>query len=516
MSRRISLALVAALSVAASGAVPDARAHAGSSVAIRQAAVAASIVVTTLADGGPGSLRNALDQSNSDGVPSVITFSPGLKGGSIQLQSLLPGLEEGSTSLNGDIDGNRIPDIELNGELLVDQSGLFVNSSNNVIRGLAINRFGFDAIAIGGNGNRVEYCSLGSDLSGTQSLGNGGSGVALQGGASGNQVGPGNVVAHNAFRVGPHGGIAVLDGAVFAYPDFAGLTADFVGIFPLLDFPGTRGAFTSADGITPIDGAGHPFADNFGARFTGTLTADASGDYSFALRHPDDLVRVVVDGTVIVEGGCMTEFGCNDRSVTAPVSAGAHQIEVDYFDGPGAAGFAVEITGPGEVHLNTNGQSGLRGEFFQLRIPSERNRITRNAIFDNAQLGIELDALEDFQGVNPNDPGDGDVGPNTALNFPLLTSAVARPGRLIVKGTLDTPNPRAATIELFANPVPAPGGDPSGHGEGAVFLGTARPSLQGNFTVTLPAVSTGTLITATATDADGNTSEFAANIEVTH
>jgi PA14 domain len=511
---RISLALVAALSLVASGAA-GARADTGSYVVVGQAAAAASIVVTTLADSGPGSLRNALDQSNGDGVPSVITFSPSLKGGSILVRSMLPGLDEGGTTLNGDIDGNRTPDIELNGELLADQSGLFVSSSSNVIRGLAINRFGFDGIDIGGNGNRIEYCSLGTDSSGRQSLGNGGAGVRLEGGASGNQVGPGNVIAHNAFRVGPQGGVAVLDGALFAYPDFAGLRPDYVGVFPVLEFPGTRGAFTSADGITPIDGAGHPFADTFGARFTGTLTADASGDYTFALRNPDDVARVVVDGAVIVEGGCMTEFGCNDRSVTAPVNAGTHQIEVDFFDGPGAAGFAVEITGPGAVHLNTNGQSGLRGEFFQLRIPSERNRITRNSIFDNAQLGIELDALEDPQGVNPNDRGDGDVGPNTALNFPILTSAVARPGRLTVKGSLDIPNPRTATIEFFASPVPTPGGDPSGHGEGAVFLGTARPNQGGDFTAALPAVSAGTLISATATAADGNTSEFSANIAVT-
>src|SRR5919198_1273846 len=155
---RISLALVAALSLVASGAA-GARADTASYVVAGQAAAAVSIVVTTLADSGPGSLRDALDQSNGDGVPSVITFSPSLKGRSILVRSMLPGLDEGSTTLNGDIDGNRTPDIELNGELLADQSGLFVSSSSNVIRGLAINRFGFDGIDIGGNGNRIEYCS---------------------------------------------------------------------------------------------------------------------------------------------------------------------------------------------------------------------------------------------------------------------------------------------------------------------------------------------------------------------
>jgi len=60
--------------------------------------------------------------------------------------------------------------------------------------------------------------------------------------------------------------------------------------------------------------------------------------------------------------------------------------------------------------------------------------------------------------------------------------------------------------------VPSPGGDPSGYGEGAVFLGKIRPNKQGRFSTVLPKVPLGTLISATATDAQGNTSEFAANI----
>jgi hypothetical protein len=101
------------------------------------------------------------------------------------------------------------------------------------------------------------------------------------------------------------------------------------------------------------------------------------------------------------------------------------------------------------------------------------------------------------------------------INFPVLTSALAARGQLVVKGTIDTPNPRAVTIEFFGNAVPTPGGDPSGHGEGAVFLGTVRPNAQGAFTAALPPVPAGTLITATATDAAGNTSEFAANVAAT-
>jgi parallel beta-helix repeat protein len=140
-------------------------------------------------------------------------------------------------------------------------------------------------------------------------------------------------------------------------------------------------------------------------------------------------------------------------------------------------------------------------------IDHRRNTIRSNSIFDNGELGIDL--APGF-GVTLNDLGDGDTGPNDLQNFPVLTSALVSPGVLLVKGTIDTPNPDTVTVEFFANPA---GPDPSGHGEGEVFLGAVTPKSNGKIKAVLATtVAVGTPITATATDADGNTSEFAANI----
>jgi len=133
------------------------------------------------------------------------------------------------------------------------------------------------------------------------------------------------------------------------------------------------------------------------------------------------------------------------------------------------------------------------------------NTISRNSIFSNGGLGIDLGG----DGVTPNDPGDTDTGPNNLQNFPVLDSAFLASGQLEVDGTIDTPNPQSVTLEFFANAVPVPGGDPSGYGEGATFLGSAAPAANGTFSVTLPPVAPGTVISATATDAAGDTSEFA-------
>jgi parallel beta-helix repeat protein len=133
------------------------------------------------------------------------------------------------------------------------------------------------------------------------------------------------------------------------------------------------------------------------------------------------------------------------------------------------------------------------------------NAISRNSIFSNGRLGIDVGD----DGVTPNDPGDADVGPNNFQNFPVFNSALVSSGHVVVRGTIDTPSPQTVVLEFFANPVPIPGGDPSGYGEGETFLGTATPEADGNFTAVLPSVAPGTVISATATDAAGNTSEFA-------
>ena len=113
------------------------------------------------------------------------------------------------------------------------------------------------------------------------------------------------------------------------------------------------------------------------------------------------------------------------------------------------------------------------------------------------------------------DVGDGDTGSNNVQNFPVLARASSN-GNTTVVGTLDSA-PGTYTVELFSNAAC----DTSNHGEGETFLSavnvtidpTTNPS--GYFSFTLPAVSAPQVITATATDAGNNTSEFSACRSVT-
>ena len=136
--------------------------------------------------------------------------------------------------------------------------------------------------------------------------------------------------------------------------------------------------------------------------------------------------------------------------------------------------------------------------------------VGRNAIYDNDGLGIDL--LED--GVTPNDgPEDLDDGPNKLQNFPVIASAVPDgAGGTTISGVVPAvPSHGFITVQFFRNTAC----DPSGYGEGQVFLGSvnvATTDAGAVFSASYPNVAVGRQITATATSVDG-TSEFSACVE---
>src|SRR5262249_35661416 len=115
--------------------------------------------------------------------------------------------------------------------------------------------------------------------------------------------------------------------------------------------------------------------------------------------------------------------------------------------------------------------------------------------------------------VTPNDDntGDADTGANNLQNFPVITSVVSNGGVTTISGTLDSAPNTQFRIELFANKAC----HISGFGEGENYLGFTNATTDANgkasftFGPTTPNVPGG-FFTATATDPNGNTSEFSA------
>lgn len=135
--------------------------------------------------------------------------------------------------------------------------------------------------------------------------------------------------------------------------------------------------------------------------------------------------------------------------------------------------------------------------------PALGNAIRGNSIFANGEQGIDLGA----NGVTNNDVGDADGGPNQRQNTPVITGITPTATGPIIYGNLNSVPNHSFDIELFDN---LPSED-----EGRNLLGvvTVTTDASGNASFSLTTVGglTGRSITATATQTSGlnrNTSEF--------
>ncbi len=135
-----------------------------------------------------------------------------------------------------------------------------------------------------------------------------------------------------------------------------------------------------------------------------------------------------------------------------------------------------------------------------------RNSIWENSIHSN-YIGLDLSPA----GVTLNDSGDGDAGANDLQNYPLITFAALHSGQTLVSGMLDSQPNQTYAIHLYSSPAC----DPSGYGQGRTYLGqaTVTTNAGGQASIDIAigaAASVGHYLTATATDPEGNTSEFSA------
>ncbi len=220
-----------------------------------------------------------------------------------------------------------------------------------------------------------------------------------------------------------------------------------------------------------------------------------------------DTITFTVSGTIALLSAplpALIDDSTVIRGATAP--GGAHSVILDGSALGGGDGLVVQSRDnvvEGLTIKNFPGNGITVGG-----ATSIRNRLTNNLIYDNGGLGIDLGA----DGVTANDVGDGDTGPNNLLNFPVIDSAVSRlNGSYDLYGTA----PSSARVEFFvAHPAgqtsrPA---DPSGHGQAYTYLGNTDATYDGKFQFTAAAaVGNFSVITTTATDGSGNTSEFSAN-----
>jgi hypothetical protein len=439
------------------------------------------------------SLREAIIAANNSPGPQVIAFNiplgdAGFSGTVFTIKPLsrLPLLVDNGTTIDGTTqtlftgDGNPFgPEIVIDGSEAGETNGISVfMSENHVIRGLVIHSFRQAGIGFSDDPEmnyrpsnvQIAGCYIGTDETGSVAIGNGWQGIAVNG--SNNLIGgpdpaDGNLISGNGtLWVGCELGVGGNNTTV--QHNFIG--TDRTGMV----------ALGRSDAIS-VTGVRSQIKHNL-------ISGNAYNAVVIAHQNTTDNV---IEGNLI--GTDITGQG--------PLPNGT--------PGGGQGDGVSFVLGASNNIAVGNLIAFNHGSGVVVTHDSNGNTVSRNLILHSGRLGIDLGS----DGVTPNDPGDGDAGPNNLQNYPVLTSALVTPGRLVVQGTIDSPDPASIVIELFANPVPNPGPDSSGYGEGAVYLGSVQPNPRGMFTAALPSVVVGTLITATATDAVGNTSEFAQNIE---
>ena len=438
--------------------------------------------------------------------------------------------------------------------------GINITTSNNVIGGTAP---GERNLISGNNGNGVRIVNLGTtipsgnlivgnfigtDSTGMVALGNTGDGLRVDGGAHNNTIGGTSVAARNLISGNNGSGIVLGTGTNnnlvqgnYVGTNAAGTAAlgnAFVGVSVLLASNNTIGGTTAGAGNV-ISGNGFATGSFEGIRLEGNgttgnviqgnlISLNAAGAAAipnvgvgillvdFGTGGP---TNTLIGGTV---AGARNVISGNGRSgivfTGAAVANNTVQGNLIGTDSNGAtsvgnAGDGVQITAGAHDNL-IGGTTAAAGNVIAFNVQrgvtistaaALGNRVLSNSIFSNGALGIDLGG----NGITANDTGDSDAGPNNLQNFPVLTVAASNSANTALTGTLNSVANATFTVQFFANATC----DSSGNGEGQTFLGQtsvttdANGNASFNATVAVP-VAIGAFITATATDAANNTSEF--------
>lgn len=323
----------------------------------------------------------------------------------------------------------------------------------------------------GATGNQVLGNFIGTDPTGRVGWGNDGWGVRLDGGASGNVIGgtvagAGNLIAWNGS------GLLVSEGVSNR------IQGNLIGA----DVTGTN-ALGNGTGVVLFDASFNQIGGTNPAAANLIVGNGQGGVVAWGLCNSN-----VIQGNFIgTDPGARFALGNEAYGVFWEAGVGNRIGGTE----PGAGNTMAFNRGPGVAILS--GRS---------------HALLGNAIFNNEGLGIDLGD----DGVTPNDPGDTDFGANDLQNFPELSRALIYADRTVISGRLES-RPGVYRLELFASKRP----DPSGYGQGRTVLTNATVTVPSggvaSFTVTnLAALTPGFFVTATATDATNNTSEFSAAV----
>ncbi|GBE27786.1 hypothetical protein BMS3Bbin03_01715 [bacterium BMS3Bbin03] len=476
------------------------------------------LVVTNTNDSGAGSLRQAIADANSNAGPDTILFAiPGTDSGfdatagtwTIHPLSALPAISDSELVIDGasqseftGADNNPDgPEIVINGSLAGSSAdGLQILSSQNVIQHLVINGFSSLGILVSGEnaydneivGNYIGTNAAGNDTipnlhgiyisnasgtiiggsepgSGNLLSGNHQSGLCIIGDETYDTQIIGNYIGTNASGDAALGNFGI-GLSLFASDNIVGGSSE-----------GERNLISGnkEDGIR-IDGEENIVMGNYiGTDISGSAAIGNRWD-GIALYGPHNVIGGTQPGEGnIISGnqsiGISLSFADSNDVIGNMLGTGKTGSEQlgNVFSGISlSSGSSNNTIGPSNI-INHNGT----GVFINLD-STIQNTITQNSISNNSGLGIHS--------IN---------GGNTELSPPSNIQ--------VNSSTVSGNAPPDAIVEIFSDD----------DDEGKIYEGTTTADASGNFQWT--GTPTGPFVTATATDADGNTSQFSQPEDVT-
>jgi parallel beta-helix repeat protein len=523
------------------------------------AARAATFTVTNNNNSGAGSFRQALLDANTTSGTDTIVFN--VAPGGIQTVTVFTDLPRIAEPVI--VDGTTQPGyagtpiIEITNNSINSGDAIVIDSGGTTIRGLIINNFGGNGISMYTNdGNVIENNFIGTNSSGTAARMNAGAGIRLLN-SSNNIIGGTSANTRNVISGNNDYGI------YFGGSSNNVIQGNYVGV----NASGTAKIPNGSEGICLCgSSAGTPVSSNTvggTAPGAGNVVAgnarneiSISGFYTIGNTVQGNLIGTNAAGTEALTSagsGIQLSSAARNNIIGGNTAAARNIISSNVF-GSSGGGYGIElsvgasgnvikgnyvgtdITGTmafpnqsqgivivGGAHDNIIGGtasgegnivafSGGQGIALSNSTPETTtgNSIRGNSIFLNGDLGIDL---YPSSGVNLNDPCDADTGANNSQNYPIITSARRSGATFIVTGTLNSTGLSTFAIDFYASPS----ADPTGFGEGKTYLGTLSVTTDGGcnaaFTANLTAAfAPMQFITATATDANRNTSEFSQSV----
>lgn len=502
--------------------------------------------VTSGGNSGPGTLYEALQSANLHIGPDTINFDISGTTSPYHLPTAirLPSLTDNGTFINGYSQEGSKPSTGGFGEsdnavilLLMDgaqvdsqYAGLTIESDSNEICGLIISRINGSDITSGGSGilvnkgsyNHIWGCWFGLDSTGTVDWGSRQAGIVLRAGASHNLIGGMTPAERNVISGNNVTQIAVLDRGT----DYNEIVGNYIGT----EKSGTlKPANLSASGYGIFiegDAADAPemtFIGGADSLFCNVISANPQdGIHCKSHLIPAGFIKNNRIG-VNSEGNALGNEGVG---VYLSQNVAYDTISFNWIAFNGSHGVSINDTSPNHILITDNLIADNNGNgvnisgfvtdcwienceinrntgagVFMAGPQSDFNTVTKNSIYDNDGIGIDLAP----EGVNLNDGSDIDEGANDQMNYPIIDSV----STTRAYGHIEGYSRRSASVEIYVASV-----DPSNYGEGKTFAGKGVSDSDGKFAIITTSVVVGDYVTATVTDTAGNTSEFSKNIRV--